>query len=297
MSYRIKRKESVQHAVRRIADEQLAKAVAEIDDPHRSRDSAVHQVRKRCKKLRGLLRMVRPAIGKTYARENAILRDAARTISSVRDAQSMIATYDALMRHFADQVHRPSFGGIRRELSLRRNAIDEGAAEQRLLAVRETLLEMKGRAEDWTLREKGFDAIEGGIVKTRRRAVDRLADALDQPETERLHEFRKRCKYQWYQMRLIQPVWPAMIDPLRKSFSELGDLLGDDHDLAILCQTLDASPEAFGSAEDVQAAKGLIDQRRQQLQRQSLTLGQFVLAESNQAFVDRMRLYWNLWRS
>ncbi|WP_153558836.1 CHAD domain-containing protein [Roseimaritima sediminicola] len=80
MSYQIKREESLEQAVRRIACEQIDKAVAELDDPRLSRPQAVHQLRKRCKKLRGLLRLVRPAMEKTYAKENACFRDTALTV-------------------------------------------------------------------------------------------------------------------------------------------------------------------------------------------------------------------------
>ena len=48
--------------------------------------ATVHDVRKRCKKVRGLLRLVRPGLGPDYRRANADVRDAARELSSLRDA-------------------------------------------------------------------------------------------------------------------------------------------------------------------------------------------------------------------
>lgn len=50
--------EPVADGVREIADDQLGTALAEIDD-NEDRHDAVHEVRKRCKKVRGLMRLVR----------------------------------------------------------------------------------------------------------------------------------------------------------------------------------------------------------------------------------------------
>jgi inorganic triphosphatase YgiF len=61
MPFRLRRKKTVQKSVRRIALEQIDKAIREVLDDNVNRHEAVHQVRKRCKKLRGLIRLVRPS--------------------------------------------------------------------------------------------------------------------------------------------------------------------------------------------------------------------------------------------
>ena len=90
----IRRSESLQNATRRVAREQLSKAIREIEDRTLDTDSTVHQVRKRIKKLRGLLRIVRPGLGKVYKRENDSLRDAARLfpICVIRECCSAFTT-------------------------------------------------------------------------------------------------------------------------------------------------------------------------------------------------------------
>ncbi len=66
MSYRLQRSESVIQGVKRIAREQLDKALTDIKNEDMDRHEAVHQVRKRFKKIRGLIRLVRPSFEKTY---------------------------------------------------------------------------------------------------------------------------------------------------------------------------------------------------------------------------------------
>lgn len=49
-----------------------------------------------------------------------------------------------------------------------------------------------------------------------------------------LHELRKRTKDLLYELELLCCVWPEMIGPLVEQAHHLTDLLGDDHDLAVL---------------------------------------------------------------
>ena len=61
---------------RAIAADQLGDALADLQRQDGDGRSIVHEARRRCKKLRGLLRLVRPAFA-GYDKESAALRDAA----------------------------------------------------------------------------------------------------------------------------------------------------------------------------------------------------------------------------
>ena len=51
---------------------------------------------KRCKRIRGLLRIVRPCIGEIYKKENQYYRDLARKLSVSRDQHAAIETLSKL---------------------------------------------------------------------------------------------------------------------------------------------------------------------------------------------------------
>ena len=93
--YRIQADEKLEAAVRRIAHEQVEQAIAQLRgiDTHNAQGS-IHQCRKHIKKLRGLLRMVRPSMGRAYRPANNTFRDAARLLSPYRDAHALLATFD-----------------------------------------------------------------------------------------------------------------------------------------------------------------------------------------------------------
>ncbi len=84
MGFRLQHQESVAQGVKRIAQEQLSSAVAEIQNEELDRHEAVHQIRKRFKKIRGLIRLVRPVFQKTYQKENVIFRDAWSCVGKAR---------------------------------------------------------------------------------------------------------------------------------------------------------------------------------------------------------------------
>lgn len=146
---------------------------------------------------------------KTYQIENNAFRDAARTLSDIRDAKSAISAYDHVMERFADQVDRKSFASVRRQLTRELKAIDNNHIDRRLDFMREQMVAAKTSLDDWSFDDKKFKAAAAGLSKTRERAVEALGDAKENATTENLHELRKRVKYHGYHLRLLRELWPA----------------------------------------------------------------------------------------
>lgn len=298
MGYRFRRGESVEDGLRRIATGQIDKALAEVDDPDLDSHETVHQVRKRCKKLRGLVRLVRPVFP-DYRRVNALFRDAAGELSFIRDAHAVIATLDNLLEHFDGVVEAQAFESIRRELIDRRDQTDADreSIERRLSAFRDTLAESRPDAECWVLKAGDGQAVAGGAGKTYRRARKAMADARDEPSTAVLHEWRKRVKYHWYHARLLANCWPKVIKPWATQVSRLADLLGDEHDLAVLHAMLLEHPGRYGDRKTLQAFTGLIERRRAELRASAFRLGSFVLFEKPKQLERRIRVYFDAWQA
>lgn len=297
MAYRITRTDaSVAQAVRRIAGEQIDKAIADIDDQRGDRHETVHDVRKRCKKLRGLVRLIRPGFP-SYADENAAYRDIGRLLSPLRDTGAMIEAYDDLTQAYADQIERPAFASIRRRLTMRRKDVSRGEIDERLMEVRERLVDGKVRALRWTFDSKGAGPVWAGLAKTYGRGLEAMATARKSPTVEVLHDWRKRVKYHGYHTRLLSPIWPYMMSGHQSAAGTLADLLGDHHDLDVLEATLKAEPEAFGQSDDIAVFLALLDRRRSELRTDAFALGDRLFAEKPDAFAARWRSYWKAWRA
>ena len=297
MAFELKVDESVAEGIRRIVAEQIDKAIGEIVDADLDRHKTVHQVRKRCKKIRGAIRLVRPQMEETYRRENARFRDAARTLSALRDREAMIETYDKLLDSYAEEVSRRGFAPIRRELvRRRREAVDDDKLDRRLARFRSQLEAARQALEEWPIHREGFKGIAPGLAKTYGRGRRAMKRAYGKERTSAgFHEWRKRVKYHRYHSRLLGKLYPPLMGPWRDEFHTLSDLLGDDHDLAVLRAVLAEAPDAFDKRETVQALVGLIDRQRARLQQDARHLGTRLYAEPPRQLNRRLKAYWQAW--
>lgn len=297
MAYRIEAEETVEAAVQRIAREQIGKAVKEVEDESLDDHATVHEVRKRCKKIRGLLRLVRPVFP-DYSKENAAFRDAARRLSGPRDATTLIESFDALVERFGGDPGVAAFAGVREALVDRRDSVADGEdLGDRLDDFRGAMVQARKRARRWSLDKEGFAAVGAGLGRTHKRARRAMEEAFDEPTTQRLHEWRKRVKYNRYHLRLLGRVWPPVMEPLRDEAKRLSDLLGDEHDLGILRGVLVEEPERFGHAGDMETLLSLVDRRREELRAWARPLGRRLYAEKRKTLADRVGRYWKAWRA
>ncbi len=298
MDYTFARHEDVTSAVRRVAHVQVEAALADLRRPDATGVvEAVHDCRKRCKKLRGLVRLVRPALGKRYRPANTAFRDAARALSDYRDAHALLATFDDLVVAAAAQLPDGGLGPVRAGLAERAVASTEAVSGRSDLIERAEELITAGaaRIDDWTLDDDGWDAIAGGLAKTYGRGVDALASVRRSPSPGRSHEWRKRAKYTWYHLRLLECSAPSILTPTSSLFHDLSDALGDSHDLAVLTDQLRTDPASYGGDEVVGGATVLVEGYRQQLEHRALLLGVRLYAESPERFTKRLGRYWAAW--
>lgn len=293
MSYRFEKSESVAEGLKRIAGQQIDKAIDELTDQELDRHDAIHQFRKRAKKIRGLLRLVRPALGDTYQRENQWYRDQARKLSRVRDADALVETADKLIQHASSQ-EKELLAEAQGHLRARRSHISQEWSGFNDLVVQ--LRAAKLRIRDWKLHRTCFEAISGGLKKTFRRGWRKRRVAGRNSSNEKLHEWRKRTKYHWHQMRLLRDAWKPVVQARIKESHHLSDLLGNDHDLAVLCTTLLDDPTEFGSPEEIESLMGLMQRQRSHLQQHAHRLGQRLFAEHPSHLVHRFENYWDSWR-
>jgi CHAD domain-containing protein len=296
MAFKFQPSQSIEKNVRRIARQQIDKAMGEINDTDLDRNGVVHQGRTRCKRLRALIRLVRPALGRVYALENSCIRDAAGILSSARDAQVMLETHDSLMKHSKPALGSSAYAFVREELQSRHDDASTGNRELKLQDFRSRLQAMRARLHTWKLDAKGYAAIEGGLRRTRQQAQKCLTRTFKKRDAESFHQLRKHAKYHWYHVRLLRPLWPEVFTTYAVQIEQLTQWLGDSHDLHVLRETVHQFPESIGHASDLRLYVKLLNTRSERLEEQSLLLSQRILAESSDAFAARTRLYWDLLR-
>lgn len=279
--------------VRKVARQGFDNAIEALSMPPAERGEGVHQARKRFKELRALLRLVRKPLGADFQRENHRLRDLGRELAESRDATAMLESWDALAARFPEPFAGNSFKQARRRLQVRATHAESGVADidARIASVIAELQAAQNRIDGWPLPAKGFDLFEGGVKRTYADGCAELAKVRRELSDEQLHQWRKRVKDHWYQTRLLAPSWPKLMQLRSDSLKKLADLLGDDHDLAVMHQLMQAQPDLFGDAQ--QRLGELIAQRRSELQSAALKLGDELYAEAPAELVARWQRYWD----
>jgi CHAD domain-containing protein len=293
MSYRLDLTKNPPETLRACLREQLDDAVERLrDDREENPVEAVHEARKDLKKARSLLRLARPAMPrKAYRRANTELRDTGRSLSGARDADVLVATAADLGERFSGKLPEAQFEALRdalaREAGDARRGAGSGAAEAAA-----TLAAASARVPDWPFDPCDRDTLVAGAAREYERGRAALEAAEAAPSVERLHALRKRVKDLWYHARLLEDAWPKVMKAQAKAAHELSDLLGDDHDLAVLADRVRRGvglPAGTPLEED--AILDLIARRRAELQAVAMPLARRLFAEPVKAYRRRLGAY------
>ncbi|MGC1165051.1 MAG: CHAD domain-containing protein [Solirubrobacterales bacterium] len=295
-AYRLKTKEDTVAGVRRIAAGRTEKAVERLHDVDEGElAAAIHGARKDLKKLRGLLRLVRAELGgKAFEAENRRYRDAARLLSGSRDAEVKLETLLALRHRFEDL---PEGAGERWEgmLETERDelaAAMRGAGKGRLDQAIEAIEAGRDAIDRWPLRTDSWALVGPGLSRSYGDGRKAMKRTLAAPSAENVHEWRKRAKDLWYQLRIVEDAWPPLLGATVDQAHELADLLGDHHDLAVLADDLRTRADIVDRA----ALEAAIEKRQEELLDAALAIGQRLYAEKPKAFKRRLERYWRAWR-
>ena len=205
----------------------------------------------------------------------------ARPLTEVRDAKILIETTDKLAEHFKDKVSGRTFAALRKELqpharSTRKRVLSH---EHAFPKIRKMLRQLKRQVKDWSDVPNKWSSVGNGLADTFGNASDAFSDAANDPQPEKLHEWRKQVKYLRYQLILLEPLWPERLNEIAGEADTMGALLGDDHDLTLLGQMLTAGEEPIGDPGDSELLLALIEHRQKQLREQATLLAKRFLEE------------------
>jgi CHAD domain-containing protein len=294
-------------ALRRVAVAHLDAAIGALQHPGEEIDPNIHEARTSLKRVRAILRLVRDEIGpEVYRNENVVLRDVGRRLAPARDSHVQVRTLEGLRDHYGSVLGPGAFSGPLAHLRLdhrrQRSAIidDRQTMMDLVLTLTTARARFAGRASPVAERARpirdDFSAIAPGLRRVYRRGRRGARRAEADPTVSSLHEWRKRVKYLRYQVEFLEPTWPGLLTSHAERLQLLGELLGNEHDLALLRSTLSDLPDGLADPITYEALDALIDHRRPVLRRRAFTLATALYTETPDAYVDRMASYWRAWR-
>jgi CHAD domain-containing protein len=278
-------------------------------DSQASNAHVVHETRKAIKRLRALLRLLEHQLGREeYARDGDALRELAQRMAGARDAEVMLATLDGLIARHPRALGRRAgvrqlrVGLVGEQRHLERLAL--GAPSGRSVAIAE-LLVLRERIGAWSLPDRrGIQLVERDLKKLYRQGKKRHQRALrgKGDEVRAMHEWRKRVKDLRYAAEMLRrrdsrkrPRSDERLRELAKRADALGELLGEDHDLAVLAQRLHTGRQAdrqdtwHTGRKTRKALLKAIAKRRKALRKRALRDGARLYRRSPKRLIRQLR--------
>jgi CHAD domain-containing protein len=294
MSFRVESGESLAPAITRIVSEEMESAACQLTDANRTqRDKAIHEARKSIKKVRGVLRLLDPQLNGTSRGESVRLRNAGRKLSRFRDAGVIIETFDELLEKHQGDLEKRGLNSIRRVLLKRKNAAERRAHIQQVLDTTAASLRKTGdRIGKWPLPVDGLPSLEPALEAAYRRSQEAMAKVRKDPRTANYHEWRKRAKDHWYQVRLLESHWTAPMRDYEKRLKQLEAHLGDEHNLVVLRETVQAHPSLYGTEQDIRLFLKVLKKYQKELRAAALEAGAHIYKDKPKHYVQHVRKMW-----
>ncbi|WP_421612078.1 CHAD domain-containing protein [Agrobacterium tumefaciens] len=298
MPFRIDPNKPFDDEIRRAGLELIEEAIISLRDQPSGRHEAVHDARKRFKRLRALYRLVARAAPDFSKEENARFRDIARSLAFAREATALVETVEYLETFAASTTQGKALRSIATVLRKRRDhAIEhEAGLDEAIAAAIAGCEEASKKLKAVSLPDELKDVtrlVKTGWAKQRKRARKALADCHEQADVEHFHELRKAGQAYWMHLGLLRRLWPSAMRAKRADTKRLVDILGHEHDLSVLAAFADREPERFGNGERLALLLDAIIQRQEALRGDGLELANEVFSESART---ESRIVGLLWR-
>jgi CHAD domain-containing protein len=279
--------------VLRVAEDLIDSIMAPEEHPEVAEGEYIHHVRTTIKRLRALLRLIRPVVGETFFnRENDRLRKAGKRLAIARDAEVARETLKNL-----SVSGKPEKEAVAAALAGLEGKAESGTnLEKALSFTKEDLKETKRNLQELRSINGEWAVVGTGLQDVYRQSRKRMNTALEDRGDEAFHKWRIRVKNLFYELELLEPVWPKRMEKMTARLSKLQDKIGLDHDIAVLKAFLRKTPEKFGGSEAVDRVIRRLEEKSQKLRGAAEPLGEKIFAQKPRRFARKLGRHWSNWR-
>lgn len=292
MSYRLDPAIPMSEALRRVAFAELDLAHGSLATPP-ERHSGVHSARKCLKRLRSLLLLASPGMPEpAFTTLTERLGTIARGLAAARDAQALIDAIDKLDRETPSGPGQGPIHSLRAWLQKRRHAAEQNLERSTASDAMRGLLELRPAFAGLAVYPDDFRSLADGLRRCYRSTRKSFQHAFTTDRDEDLHEWRKGVQHHWRQMQLLAPCWPSELTARVEAARSLSQLLGDDHDISMLCRLVSTPTMTFGRPDETADFLKRCRRRQKVLRKEAGTQGERLFAERPRPFAERIEAYW-----
>ncbi len=296
MAFRLKFTDTPESALRRIGLSQIDRAVRALSAAELA-DSTIHETRKCLKRIRALLRLVRPGLEESdFQTENARYREIARQLSPARDAQILMETVLKLAP-FASAAETAALEYLKQSIESGAGSRITNASDASIARALEQLTEAKAALANLNVKGSGFAPVERGLRDSYRKGLERFERAYRDGTCEAFHDVRKSVQLHWRHMALVSRAWPDMFSARVEAARQLSQILGDSQDLSVLLEYVAALPPSAIPKKSATELERLARARQDYLRAAARPRGAQIFALPPKAFARGVTKAWQAARA
>lgn len=252
----------------------------------RDPETGIHEARKGCKEIRGILRLLRPQLGeREFSYWQDFYRSLSGKLSGHRDHLVREQTWQNLVSE-TPRLQRKAFVSVARFLSLSPEpAIPDNKSRDTFLALALDVVEKSDMFGGQDLAKSLAELLPNlKTIYQKTRDAEKIANGSD--DIESFHRFRKRSKDLFYCLRVLKPVFGKSIKPIVANLQKLTEVQGLANDQAVLLEFLTEHRDALDIDDSHwELVESLITKRLFGFQKQSHKMAKKLLSESPGAFI------------
>ena len=111
-------------------------------------------------------------------------------------------------------------------------------------------------------------------------------------EAADFHDLRKRVKYHWMHVRLVESAWPGPMRLRRREARQIGDLVGDEHNLSLLAALIREEPGCGRQRSRRELLMRLLADRQAALRAEALRRAGALFRDEPKRDAGRLALLW-----
>jgi CHAD domain-containing protein len=292
VAFRLKQGASISREIRRIVLKQLELAISElhtVGDPQS--DDAVHDARRRVKKIRAIIRLVRPVLDKTYRVVDRDLSTVSRLLAPVADGRGIIETLTEIEQRYPTVMSKRTLAAASAGVLRNGARADRHAQAGGILKIAAgTLRSERSRVKRWHIRREGFRAIAPGLENSYRRARRMMIATWSKPKPSNFHTWRRYVKDHWFHIRLLEGRCGNHLLSYEGRIEALDGILGEYHNVILLRDVL--VTDASLPREEAARCLRVVARYQRVLRRHAELLGARIYTERPGRFVRRVRQLW-----
>jgi CHAD domain-containing protein len=213
-------------------------------------------------------------------------------LAAARDAQALLDAVDKLQQNTEPGAGEGPMQSVRGWLHKRRQVAEQSLEQTAASEAMRKLLELRPAFAGLAVYPDDFTPLAKGLERCYRATRTHFKAAIRSDNAEELHEWRKGVQHHWRQMQLLTPCWPSELSARAEAARSLSQLLGEDHDIAMLMHLISTPTMTFGSPEDTAAFVKRCRKRHKALRKDAKVKGERLFVEKPGTFTDRIHAYW-----